>query len=129
VGEHYVQQQQIAMLHLEQVECLPARRRSDHGVAIRLEVVGEELPCRVVVLHDHDRLVIDQCRLPDASARRFSARLKSAATKSSPPWRREESSGTHPLDRAPDAYEMFQTKRQVTACASVATPATISTAP
>ena len=56
VGQHHVEQHQVAVLDLEQVERLAGARGGDHLVAVGLQVVGEERARRVVVLDDHDRV-------------------------------------------------------------------------
>src|SRR6266540_5200241 len=50
----------MALLHLEQVERLSPRRGGDDAVAVRLQVVGEEVARRLVVLDHHDRVAVRQ---------------------------------------------------------------------
>jgi hypothetical protein len=72
VGQPQVEQQQVGLLVVAEPERVGGRRRGQGAVAIRLEVVAEQLQCRRVVLAHHyggNRLGVRQ-RQPRPSGRR-----------------------------------------------------------
>src|SRR5207244_5504465 len=64
VRQHDVEEEQIAVLHAEQVERLAPGRRGYHSVTVGAQVVREELARRLVVFHQHDRLGLRQAGTP-----------------------------------------------------------------